>query len=141
MTYLKLFFYTIILHIPRYFTGGIIESYTIFEPMHKPVEDYPDCFGFTTMDPLFSYGYNFTLWLSAVLIFRIAPRSLHCKMIFRSLLLWYLFSFLCQSGRSIYESSRTRNKNLLFVQYSGRSNLVCFSRYHKWIFIPRLFQA
>ena len=126
MTYFKLFLYTIILNILRYFPGGFIESYTIFESMHQPMEQYPDCFGFTAKDLPASYAYNFLLWLSVVLIFHIAHKSLHGKMIVRSLIVFAVCFLFFASLAAVYMNHYTQGIRIFYI-YSILDGLILFS--------------
>ena len=126
MTFIKLFVYTVLLNIIRYFPGGFIESITIFEPMHKPMEEYPDCFGFTEADLRFSYAYNFLLWLSVVLIFHISHRSLNGKMIFRSLIIFGICFLFFGSLAAIYMNHFVPGIRSFYI-YSILDGLILFS--------------
>ncbi len=126
MVYLKLFVYTILLNILRYFPGGWIEMYTIFDPMHQPMEDYPDCFGFTENDLPASFAYNFLLWLSVVLIFHIAHKSLSGGMIFRSLIVFGLCCLFFVSIAAIYMNHYTLGIRSFYL-YSMLDAVLLFS--------------
>ena len=126
MTYLKLFLYTILLNILRYFPGGFIESYTIFKPMHQPMEQYPDCFGFTAQDFPSSYAYNFLMWLSVILIFHIAHTSLKGKMIYRSIFIFALCFLFFASLSAIYMNHYIHGIRTFYV-YSMLDGVILFS--------------
>lgn len=126
MTSLKLIFYTVIINVLRYFPGGLIESYTIFEPMHKPMEDYPDCFGFTDKDLPASFAYNFVLWLSVVLIFHIAHKSLHQHMLIRSLIIYGLCCLFFVSLAAVYMNHYTMGIRTFYL-YSMLDGLILFT--------------
>lgn len=98
----KLLGYTILLNLLRYFPGSWIESYTIFNAMHQPMIDYPDCFGFTQKDFPSSLFFNFTMWFSVVLIFHIGHRSLRVSMMMRSLILFGISCLFFVSLAAIY---------------------------------------
>ena len=126
MTILKLLIYTIILNILRYFPGGLIEMYTIFEPMHKPMEAYPDCFGFTDADFTTSYAYNFLLWFSVVLIFHIGHKSLKGKMMQKSMIFFGICCLFFVSLAAVYMNHFQQGIRPFFM-YSMLDGLILFS--------------
>ena len=125
MTFIKLLFHTIILNILRYIPGGLIESYTIFEPMHRPMEQYPDCFGFSSNDLPSSYFYNFAMWFCVVLIFHIAHKALTGKLILRSLIIFGLCFLFFASLAAIYMNHYNSDIRTFYL-YSILDGLLLF---------------
>lgn len=99
-TILKFLLLVVLLNLVRYFIGGPIEGFTIMEPMHRVMPEYPMCFNnnFTTQDLASSFFYNFMLWLSVTWIFHVAHPALSGSWVVRSLkvfgLGWLFFASL-----------------------------------------------
>ena len=126
MTYLKLLGYVILINVLRYFPGGWIESVTIFEPMHAPMADYPDCFGFTEADLPSSLFYNFCLWLIVIILFHIAHPAIKGKMIYKSLLIFGLCGAFFISLAAVYMNHFTEGIRTFF-RYSMIDGLILFT--------------
>ena len=92
--------FVIVLNVIRYVVGGPIEMWTVAEPMHRVMPQYPEVFDadFTTKDFIISMGYNFMLWFSAALVFHLMHPVLSGGMIVKSLksyaIMWLFFASL-----------------------------------------------
>lgn len=58
----------LILNVLRYLVGGLVESVLIFPGLFNEMANHADHFntGFTRLDWLTSYLYNFMIWLACV---------------------------------------------------------------------------
>ena len=85
-TSVRLLILVIILNVVRYVIGGAIEQFTIMEPMHRVMPQFPECFSeFSVNDFVISLLYNFVMWFAATLAFHKMHPSLGGPMILRSL--------------------------------------------------------
>ncbi|MEQ9593772.1 MAG: hypothetical protein RLN86_14295 [Cyclobacteriaceae bacterium] len=126
MEFLKLLAYTLILNILRYFPGSWIETYTIFESMHRPMAEFPDCFGFTDADFPSSLLYNFMMWLSVTSIFHVGHASIKGSLLFKSLVFYGLCCMFFISLAAIYMNHFTAGIRV-FYMYSILDGLILFT--------------
>ena len=100
MTTLKLLLYAAFLYLLRFYGIGLLEQFTFFNAMHQPLQDHPDCFGFTEADFPLSHLFNYLLWCSVVLLFHLSHKNIQLPMLGKSLLLYglCLLFFVSLSG-------------------------------------------
>lgn len=108
-TFAKLLTLVVLLNLARYFIGGMIESVTIMEPMHRVMPEYPDTFdnNFTRTDFLTSLGYNFAMWFFAELVFHLVHPQLRGPMLVRSLTSYWLMAAFFSSVAAVYMNHYT----------------------------------
>jgi hypothetical protein len=126
ISFLKLLLYTLILNVLRYFPGSILEQYTIMGPMHAPMEQFPDCFGFRPEDFPTSLIYNFMLWFSVVILFHWAHRHLNGAMWVKSLQVFGICCLFFVSLAAVYMNHYTEGMRP-FYRYSMLDALILFA--------------
>lgn len=126
MQYLKLFGYTVLLNILRYYPGSWIETYTLFEPMHQPMVNYPDCFGFTEKDFPSSLIYNFMMWFSVIILFHIGHHTLKGSILIRSIIIFGICCLFFVSLAAVYMNHYTEGIRV-FYRYSMLDGIILFS--------------
>lgn len=103
-TVLKLLLLVLILNLIRYFVGGPIEAFTIMEPMHSVMPQYPQVFDndFDNIDFSVSLFYNFMMWLTVVWVFHVAHPALRGSWISKSLRIFALMCLFFISLAAVY---------------------------------------
>ena len=94
MQIVKLVLYAGLLYLIRLYVIGWLEQLILFGPMHEPMAQYPDCFGFTEADLPLSHLFNYLIWFSVILIFHLSRMGVQWKVFWHSLLIFglaYLF--------------------------------------------------
>ena len=127
-TIFKFITLVIILNLIRYLIGGPIEGFTIMEPMHRVMPQYPDCFNneFTQADWASSFFYNFMLWLSVVWIFHVAHPSVGGSYLVKSFKIFGLCCLFFVSLAAVYMNHYSTDIRT-FYQYSMVDALILFS--------------
>ena len=94
----------VLLNVVRYLVGGVIESFTIMEPMHRPMELYPEVFDndFTSADFAMSFGYNYAMWLAVALGFHFMHPSITGGWLRRSCLAHAIMCMFFMSLAAVY---------------------------------------
>ncbi|MEQ8425007.1 MAG: hypothetical protein RIA63_09870, partial [Cyclobacteriaceae bacterium] len=110
----------------RYYPGGWIESATIFDSMHQPMVDYPDCFGFTEKDFPASLFYNFVMWFSVVMLFHLGQRSIKGTMMVRSFIFFGLSCLFFISLAAIYMNHYIQGIRVFYL-FSMLDGIIIFS--------------
>jgi hypothetical protein len=126
-TALKLILLVVMLNLIRHLVGGPIEAFTIMEPMHRVMPEYPTCFNnqFTGWDWASSFFYNFMLWFSITWIFHIAHPALSGSWVVRSLKVFGLGCLFFISLAAVYMNHYVPDIRT-FYQYSMLDALILF---------------
>ncbi len=139
---IKLLGYTILLNVIRYYPGSWIEMMTIFDQMHKPMEDNPDCFGFTDADFPSSLFYNFVMWWVVIIAFHVTHKAINASYFIKSLVIFGLFGIFFVSLSAIYMNHFNQDIRTFF-RYGMVDGLMLFSflGFVNGLIYPRIFPS